>query len=47
MCKILLVEDDLEISVMLQNFLKTEQFQVIPYTTGKAPAPSSKQIRTD
>ena len=36
MCKILLVEDDPEISSMLQNFLKTEQFQVIPAYDGES-----------
>lgn len=36
MCKILLVEDDIEISTMLQNFLKTENFQVIPAYDGES-----------
>ncbi|QNM05387.1 response regulator transcription factor [Qiania dongpingensis] len=34
--KILLVEDDLEISGMLRDFLKTENFEVVPAYDGKS-----------
>ena len=33
--KILLVEDDIEISDMLKNFLSTENFEVTPSYNGK------------
>lgn len=36
MCKILLVEDDMEISTMLKNFLTTEKFEVITAYDGKS-----------
>ncbi len=35
MSKILLVEDDMEISTMLKNFLTTEKFEVITAYDGK------------
>lgn len=35
MSKILLVEDDMEISTMLKNFLHTEKFEVITAYDGK------------
>ena len=36
MNKILLVEDDVEISTMLKNFLTTEKFEVITAYDGKS-----------
>lgn len=36
MSKILLVEDDMEISTMLKNFLTTEKFEVITAYDGKS-----------
>lgn len=36
MNKILLVEDDLEISTMLKNFLTSEKFEVITAYDGKS-----------
>lgn len=44
MDKILLVEDDTEISTMLKNFLSTENFEVV--TAGDGVSACSKFFRT-
>ena len=44
--KILLVEDDVEISTMLKNFLGTENYEVVTASDGKAPARRFFRIRS-
>lgn len=44
--KILLVEDDTEISEMLKNFLMTENFEVVTAYDGRAPARNFLRMNT-